>query len=245
VAEVSDTLAWLAQGPGGGYYAVVANGHSIQTISNPAIEAVWGGYSVVADAFAYSYVMNGHEFYVLTFPSANATWNYDMKTGYWFQTSTYAGSGSFYTVNRHAANCHAFWNGGHYVGDWRNGNIYQILSSVYTDNGQPIVSIRTCPTLTNEMRTTFYSKLEFDVETGSTDPTVTTSPGMTLDWSSDGGRTWSNPMIRGTGTYGDYKRRVAFRRLGRGRRRTFRVMMSDPVKKVIAGAWVDAMEGSS
>jgi len=81
-------------------------------------------------------------------------------------------------------------------------------------------------------------------------PTVTISGGMgdpqaVLEWSDDGGHTWSNEHWTSIGQIGEYKNRARWRRLGRSRERIYRVTISDDVKTVIIGAHLEAQVGVS
>lgn len=66
------------------------------------------------------------------------------------------------------------------------------------------------------------------------------TPKVMLQWSDDGGHTWSNEYWKSAGRIGDYLARVIFNRLGMSRDRVFRITMTDPVKWVITGARMDA-----
>ena len=126
------------------------------------------------------------------------------------------------------------------VGDWENGNLYVLDLDTYTDNGDLIVSRRTGAFVS--ART--YNMLQVDFETGVGN---TVSPGddpvALLEWSDDGGHTWSNAHSAKLGQVGEYQLRVRWRRLGTPRRfglsRVFRVTVTDPVKRVMTGAMLD------
>jgi Neuraminidase (sialidase) len=64
-------------------------------------------------------------------------------------------------------------------------------------------------------------------------------PQIMLDWSDDGGRTWSNELWRSAGKIGEYRHRAIWNRLGRFRRRTLRIRKSDPVKASFLTAFAD------
>jgi len=79
-------------------------------------------------------------------------------------------------------------------------------------------------------------------------PTVTfiggtQDPQAMLDWSDDGGHTWSNEHWASIGVIGDYTARAIWRRLGRSRNRIYRVSITDAVKRVIMGADLEAEVG--
>lgn len=66
-----------------------------------------------------------------------------------------------------------------------------------------------------------------------------------LSWSTDGGHTWSNDYPASLGRVGEYNQRMIWRRLGSSRDRIFRLAISDPIKKVLIAAHVNADSGAS
>lgn len=76
-------------------------------------------------------------------------------------------------------------------------------------------------------------------------PLQSADPKLVIDWSDDHGRNWSNGRVVQMGRVGEYKRRVKTYRLGQARDRVYRVTISDPVKRVILGAELDAIGGSN
>jgi len=68
---------------------------------------------------------------------------------------------------------------------------------------------------------------------------------LMLRWSDDCGETWSNQLTASMGKVGEYKKRVKFFRLGQSRDRIFEISISDPVKRVITGANLEAKGGTS
>lgn len=70
-------------------------------------------------------------------------------------------------------------------------------------------------------------------------------PQLMLRWSDDNGETWSNQLSASMGKVGEYRKRVIFRRLGQARERIFEISISDPVKRVITGANLDAVGGTN
>jgi hypothetical protein len=57
-----------------------------------------------------------------------------------------------------------------------------------------------------------------------------------LQWSDDGGSTWSTEHWTQVGMQGQYKARAIWRRIGQARDRIYRVAVSDPVNWVIISA---------
>jgi hypothetical protein len=204
-----------------------------QIISTSAIAYQIGQFATVSDAFGYCYTENGHTFYVLTFPSANATFVYDASTLMWHERSTWTGSP--YVIGRHVGNCYAHFNGAHLVGDYASGNIYRMASGLYTDNGQPIVAMRTAQVLFDNQgfEGIAIQRLVVDCEMG-------VGGGASLSWSKDGGHTWSNEHAASLGAVGQYGSRLVWRKLGYFSNGFIpRLTISDPCKRVILGAYAE------
>jgi hypothetical protein len=172
VAKGSNTVFWLAtqrNNDSGEFWGVaVANGYSVQKISTPAIDYQISQYSVISDAFGYTFTNESHENYVLCFPTQGVTWVYDMTVGQWYEWSTYVGSP--YATGRHISNCYCYFNGNHYVGDYASGKIYKMSSTMYTDNGLPISSVRISDNVNDQkdLNNVFFSKVQIDAEVGTT-----------------------------------------------------------------------------
>ena len=170
VASGNDSLIWLGtkrNNDQGEFIGIcMARGNNVVIISPASINYKISTYAVIDDAFAYCYTERGHEFYVLTFPSVNATWVYDTTTGLWHERSSYKNDP--YAVGRHLGNCYAYYNNRHYVGDYENGNVYEMSSNVYTENAEPLVSQRIFPHLADKenLGNIFYQQLELDAAKG-------------------------------------------------------------------------------
>jgi hypothetical protein len=204
-----------------------------QIISTAAIAYQIGRFATISDAFGYCYTENGHTFYVLTFPSANATFVYDASTLMWHERSSWTGSP--YVIGRHVGNCYAHFNGAHLVGDYASGNIYRMASGLYTDNGAPIVAMRTAQVLFDNQgfEALTIHRLVVDCEMG-------VGGGASLSWSKDGGHTWSNEHGASLGAVGQYGSRLVWRKLGYFSNGFIpRLIASDPCKRVILGAYAE------
>ena len=68
---------------------------------------------------------------------------------------------------------------------------------------------------------------------------------MMLQYSDDGGHTWSSEVWRSAGKIGKYEWRAAWDRLGVSRHRNYHLVVTDPVKWVVTGANLEAEVGSS
>lgn len=247
VAQFDLSLFWLGQNPSGNRIVFKGEGYRAKRISTHAIEAALDSYTTVNDARAFCYMQEGHTFYVLTFPTANATWVYDLSTNLWHQrmwSDPAVGGGGEY--NRWRANCQAVFNGANVVGDYANGKLYQLDLATYLDDGNPIVRIRSWPQIVNENKRVMYRMFMADIETGqpltgSNSDTATVS----LRWSDDRGRSWSNAMTQSLGLVGQTRTAVNWNRLGMARGRVFELSWSAPMRTALNGAYIEAIEANS
>ena len=243
--KLNNTVYWLGCDDKGTGIVFMANGYMPQRISTHAVENAIRGYGDVSAASAYSYQENGHYFYVLNFPNADTTWVFDSTTNLWHERN-YTDQGQF---ERHRADNHAFAYGAHVVGDYENGNIYQMSSDVYSDNGNPITRLRRTPHIVDADALDFitYSSFQLDMEVGvGLDGTGQgTNPKVMLRFSNDGGYRWSNEVWADAGKIGQRKARARWRRLGHSRDRVFEVKITDPIKVVLIGADIEMMKESA
>jgi hypothetical protein len=82
------------------------------------------------------------------------------------------------------------------------------------------------------------AELQLDMETGVGDSN-TADPQVILQWSDDGGHTWSSEFWRSMGAIGQYGYRTLWRRLGmttKLRDRVYEISGTDPVRLYIMGA---------
>lgn len=241
IAKMGSTVFWLGQDDKGTGQVFQAQGYQPKRISTHAVEQAIQGYASLSTATAYVYQDGGHQFYVLNF--AEASWAFDMTTNLWHERA-YTNGG---ILERHRASCHAFAFGKHIVGDYVNGNLYQLNQSSYDDNGTAITRMRVSPHVSQDMNRMFYSKFQLDIETGTGLDGLGqgVDPQVMLQFSDDGGHSWSNEKWASFGKIGARLSRAIWRRLGQSRDRVFKIVITDPVKVAILGAEIDVMEGAS
>lgn len=243
IAKLQSTIYWLGGDDSGFGIVYQMQGYQPQRISTPSIEAAIRsvGSSNVANARAWTYQQGGHTFYCLNVPGLNSTWVYDSSTSLWHER-TFLGSFGF---ERHRADCSTVAFGKNVVGDYASGNIYSLDSGNSTDNGTAIVRLRAAPHISKDMVRLFHSRFQLDMETGVglSGTGQGTNPQAVLQWSDDGGHTWSNEKWASVGAIGATKTRVIWRRLGKSRDRVYRIMIADPVRVTLIGAEVDVEPG--
>lgn len=225
VAAYQGAVVWL----GDDKTVYMLDGDVPVPISTNAVDLLISGFDGVESAQGFIYTQDRHTFYVLTFPGSG-TVVYDFSTGRWHERQTYG-------RNDWQARGYAEAFGKKLVGDASNGNIYELDLDTYDDNGTLIQRRMTTPPIGAQGEHIITDLLQVDLDVGLGLATGQGSdPQLMLDWSNNGGRTWSNEHWRSAGVMGDYTHRAIWRRLGRDRNRVYRLTMSDPIK----AAWFTA-----
>lgn len=245
VASVDGELAWLGQTENGGGIVYRLNGYQFERISTHAVETALSSI-YRSDAVAFGYQQQGHPFYVLSFPTAQQTWVYDFSTQLWHERASRHEDGS---LRAWRARYGTYWRGLSLGGNADTGVIYSIDLDYYTEDGAVIPRIRTSPHYSGqELAWHKYLQFQLDMETGQgLDEGIEpgTTPQVMLQWSDDGGFTWSHEYWVTSGALGNYRARARWNRLGQARDRIFRVTMTDPVKVAFIGATMLTQEGTS
>jgi|GEM_PF-1399960 len=226
--RVGDRVGWLGSDNRGDLVAYLAAGFIPQRVSTYAVEAAWSAMRYVADARSYSYVEDGHVFWVISFPDAGQTWVYDVTEKVWHERASWdatGGGGGTGTLVMHPGVHHAFiptletlgvYNWGiHVLGDFTMGKLYVMGLDLADDDGVPIHRIRAAPHIANGTHYSYFSEFILDIQRGSG------GTNLSLEYSDDGGNTWSTPRLATA-----VDARAVWRRLGRSRDRVFRVSYS-------------------
>ena len=167
----------------------------------------------------------------------------DLTTGEWHQRGSWSENLSIY--NADLARYHAFTGNTHYVGDYSSGNIYAMDQALFTDNGQVIRRLRSSPHITDNMLWTKYNNFMVDMQVGvDPDGSGSVNPQAMMQWSDDGGLTWSNEKWTSIGPQGNYFTRVIWRRCQRSRNRCFRVVISEPIQVAMVNAYMNITNGA-
>lgn len=238
-------LAFLGGDSTGQGIVYVMQGYQPKRVSTPSVESVIRKRTAeqIAAARAWVYQQGGHVFYALNVPGEDSTWTYDVSTGQWHERTFL----NLHSLERHRADCHTIAFGLNVVGDYQNGKVYALDPDYFKDDTGSIARIRTAPHITKTLKRVFHQQFQLDMETGVGLDGVGqgTEPQAILDWSDDGGNTWSNEHWTGIGAIGAKSWRVIWRRLGSSRDRVYRVKITDPVKVVLIGADLLLEEGAN
>lgn len=241
VCKMDNSLFWLGSDERGDAMVWRAVGYQPARISTHALEGEMRLYSRIDDAQGYSYQQDGHSFYVLTFPTAGKTWSFDSATEQWHERAWRAADG---TLGRVRDNCHVFYKRKHLVGDWENGNVYELDLDTYTDNGDVIRRVKSFQHITTSNVRQFFAKLTLDVEAGVGND-AEPDPQLWMRWSDTGGKSWSSTLTAPLGQVGEYLNKATFNRLGSGRDRVFEVSTTANAKIVLQGAFLNLKAGTS
>lgn len=131
------------------------------------------------------------------------------------------------------------WLGMALVGDAYSGVLGLSNFEAFTEYGNPMRFLITTPPLHDDRKRIFIPRFEIEVEAGEGIPGVPDSdPQMFLQWSKDGGKTWSTLMPpQSMGKLGEYVRRLRWLNLGQSRTWVFRLTCTDPTRRYIIGAY--------
>ncbi len=244
VAVILNTVFFLGGNKDGFGIVYMSNGYQVQQISTYPIEREIANFGSPDDAIGFTYQQDGHYFYVLSFQNGNKTWVYDINQKVWHNRTSYNETTG--VQQRWNALYQVFAFNKNLVGDYATGQIWELSTNIYTENGSPILRERTAPVLSDneDYKVLFYKSLELDFQKGIGLITGQGSdPQVMMQFSDDGGMTWSNEYWASMGQIGQYSARAKWNRLGKSQFRCFRIRISDPVRTVIIGASVDLVKG--
>jgi len=209
---------FIMQDQQGSGIIVQGQGYEVSEISTPRIVDMIKGWGFT-DAIGFCFQVADHAFYALTFPTASEGLLYDLKTKQWSEWNESDENGSFL---RPPVNCAMFVNGFNVGGDWENGNLLKISPDIYTDEGKPIIRVRTFPHMTDGNVKVTYQNFQADIEPGTIEDQEE-DPQMSLSWSDDKGRSYGNPVMQTMGKTGKYLTVPSWNALEEARDRIFKL----------------------
>ena len=162
MSRVGNSFAYVSRNIRGQAQIMMMNGYIPQRISTHAVENTLTD-QYIDDAIAWTYQLEGHEVYVVSFPTLDLTWAYDVATEMWHKW-LWVDNNNIY--HRHRGNCASLFQGLVLVGDHSNGQIYQLDTSNYTDNGQNIRRLRRAPHLVTDLQRQYLEELQIQFQPG-------------------------------------------------------------------------------
>ncbi len=234
IAQIDNTLFWV--GDDGIVYR--ANGYNPTRVSTHAIEDQINKSIGTTDLIAFGYSQKGHAQYVLKKPN-QWTFVYDVATGLWHERCSCERED--YKVSTFAQAFDRLL-----AGDDTTGNIYFFdLENPGTEDDGIVVSRMAAPPLFANEESAFLNALVVDFQRGVGNTIGQGSdPVVMLRYSDDAGLTWSSEKWRSLGKIGEYRRRARWSRLGTFRQRVLELSISDPVNRVVMGAYVEVERGN-
>ncbi len=239
VQKFDEGIIWLSFDEQGKGVVLKTNGYGVERVSTEAIETRISESVTFQDSYAWVYHQQGHIFYCLQVPDTDTTLVYDGSTGMWHERAWRNPATA--SNELHRGSCHMFFGNRNLVGDRLTNEIHELSLSSYDDNGDPLIKERISPHYHSGKGYLTFSQFELDAEVGIGRVTGQGSdPQIMLQYSDDGGITWSNELWETLGKLGKYRTRVEWRRLGRSRDRVFKVKVSDPVFVQLNEAYINA-----
>ncbi len=232
LAKIQDQLIFLSINRRGECAVSMLSGGTVNKVSTSDIDDILNSYTTISNATGFSYTLNGHEMYQINFPTHNQSWLFDSKTQLWSEVAS--------NHSRHLAERASVFDNHTYVTSYVDGWIYLLDKTAYTDNGQTITFELIGKHIFNNLERFAINELQIDCETGGT--LIATgqgsNPQMMIGISKDGGRNWSESFVT-MGKIGEYRARARRYRLGTSRDWIFRIRITDPIKRVVIGAYID------
>jgi hypothetical protein len=225
-------------------WAIAEQGATAERVSTYAVEAAIREALKTHDVetfTAFTYDEDGHRFYVLNLPTG--TWAFEKGVGWHERARLNPETGLLERARQDYA---IYWQGAHRCGAYDSGKVYTQSKDLYADDADPFLRrVETAHVHANG-KWLFFNRLFIDLQAGiGLDGSGTgTDPQVMLQYSDDGGRSYSNEeLTTSMGAIGATTTRVQFDRLGRSRDRVFRIGVSDPVPVVMLSAWAEVAVG--
>jgi hypothetical protein len=175
---------------------------------------------------------NGHDFYAVTSPYWS--WELDLATGLWHERVSGGLSNWF-------AQGFSSFNGKVVIGSSLDASLHVLNGASQTESGNPYLLLAQSAPLHDFPRGLIVDQLDVDIIPGAgitgADADAA-NPKLMLDWSDDGGRTWTGGRVASLGRVGERHAAASFHQLGVTLRagRTFRLSSSSSVMRGILNA---------
>jgi len=231
ILELDNTAFWVGKDKNGTGVVYRADGYSPKRISTEAVELRLQAAPSISTLKAMAYQEAGHTFYIITGGGMETAQVYDVSTNLWVEWSYFNSSGNYELP---LTNDLFYVFGKTLSLDRTSGKIYEQSSKYYSDDGEEIACDRIFTHIFDNGNPFLIKNLILNFETGVGNTTVE-NPKAMLYLSNDGGRTFYTYYEAFMGKAGEFLSRVVFWRLGRHRQCTFRVRVTDSVKRVITG----------
>ena len=230
VATVADTLMWVDQN---GMVRQLTASEPVRVSTHSLERAIssltWDERRGLRAVYTH---FNGHDFYAVTSPYW--TWEFDLATGLWHERVSGGLSNWF-------AQGFEFFNGKVIVGSSQDASMHALDDTSESESGNPYLFLAQSAPLHAFPKGLIVDQLDVDIIPGvgitGSNP-LASNPKLMLDWSDDGGNTWTGGRVASLGHVGERHAVASFHQLGATLRagRTFRLSSSSPVMRCILNA---------
>jgi hypothetical protein len=229
-AKLDNSVFWVAND----YTVRRLEGATPARVSTHAVEQ-WLRTVTSSTLKGYGYSFEGHLLYELS--ATEGTFCYDVTTGLWHEKQTYGRDNWKWRFPTE-------FNGQIVVGDYVGSTVGTVSGSVYADNSSTLRAEWTYQPVYAEGLRAFHDRLEIVCQVGvGLSSGQGSAPEIMLDYSNDGGETWTSLPNRSLGALGNYQTRVVWRALGSARERVYRASVSDPVNVTILDTLLETRGG--
>lgn len=228
-------LCWLSQDKSGAASIMMSTGYVPQKISTEAIESTIAAFRDPADAQAYIYKDEGRVFYVISWTTDDFTLVCNLETLDWHRMEMLKKPAVAGDENsgktRHISSCHAYFNGVHYVGSYKEPTLYAFSRDFKDNAGEPILQTRIGKTYFDPMYQRMQGYMyQLDIQPGIGNVVGDyTDPKVLLSVSKDGGHAYNNREEGRIGRIGQRQTRCLWRKKGLFRNWTPKIEIRDSV----------------
>lgn len=240
IGRAGQAMMFLGRSKGqAGVYKI--NNYAAEIVSTSAVDTDINTRTGHSTAIATGYTTGHHPMIQFSFRGTTTldsiTWAIDVSNGVWCKRTSY--QKIYYRGLLAVTSTERI-----FISDAYTGIIYEMLDSVYTEGADPLIFEVSSIHILKEGDMLTVHHLQIDCETGL--GASGTDPLAIIQVSKDGGHTWSSESLTVmVGKIGEYKKRVRRRRIGAARDIAFRFRITDPIKRVVTGAYILAEPGLS
>lgn len=185
--------------------------------------------------YGFTFAEGGHKFYALS--CSAGCFVFDIATGRWHERESYGQAGwrprfAFFAYGR--------W----LIGAGDSNELGELDPDTFTEYGDVLRCSATSAPFTADNKRVTHDRLELVFERGvGLISGQGSNPLVMIDYSDDRGKTWSNEITRSLGAIGVYEESAAVHRLGQSKGRVYRYAISDPVRRTLIQATLEARTG--
>ena len=231
VVKFDNSVAFLSKNRMGEVVIGKLAGRQFQKLSTPDMDKIINSYSVVTDAVAFSYLLGAHPMYQINFPSAGFSWSFDGTTSIWSKRKSSM-------IERQICERGTPYLAKIIMSDYNVGRLYKLNSATLTENGSAIEGEIIGEHWDTELGYISIDRIRLDFEVGTGVDTAPATQVM-MQLSRDGGNTYGVEQWRSAGLLGEYRTLVEWRRQGTMRRLNAKFRITDPVRRVITGVYLN------